>query len=188
MKRLLLGTGLALALGVATLGGVAIAQQGGGQGWHGHGWSGGMGWGGGGFGMTRDPARMFGYLDANRDGHVDRDELANMRWRFFSALDANGDGVITRAEAEANIERWRASARETFGEGHAGWGGGQGRGVLTMLSRFDGDGDGQVTRAQFAIDPAPMLRLLDRDNDGRISRAEFDTFVEAMRSMRPNRA
>jgi hypothetical protein len=209
MKRFLLGGAVALGLGLAAFGGVAVAQQGGGQGWQGQGggqgWQGqgggwgqgymggGMGWGGGQwgrFGMMADPARAFAAIDANGDGYIDRGELANMRWRFFSALDANNDGVITRAEAEANIDRWRASARQMWGEGHSGWGGGygQGRGILTMLSRYDRDGDGRVTRAQFAIDPEPMMRLLDRDGDGRISRAEFDTMVEAMRSMRPNRA
>ncbi len=189
MKAFWIGGAVAAAIGIATLTGVAVAQH---TGPGGHAmqssWGGG-GWGGrAGAGMMRDPARMFALVDANGDGFIDRDELTNMRWRFVQALDADNDGVITRQEAEANVARWRDAMRTSFGDGFGGWGGGgQGRGVLMWLSRQDTTGSGRVTRQQLAADPAPLMRLLDRDTDGRISRAELDVFVEAMRSMRPNR-
>jgi hypothetical protein len=189
MKAFWIGGAVAAAIGIATLTGVAMAQQTGSGGHAMHaGWGGGGGWGGhGGAGMMRDPARMFALVDANGDGFIDRDELTNMRWRFVQALDADNDGVITRQEAEANVGRWRDAMRTAFGDGSGGWGGGQGRGALMWLSRQDTTGSGRVTRQQLAADPVPLMRLLDRDTDGRISRAELDVFVEAMRSMRPNR-
>lgn len=49
----------------------------------------------------RDPARLFGRLDANGDGQLDASELDALLARRFQRLDANGDGVLTQEERQA---------------------------------------------------------------------------------------
>lgn len=49
----------------------------------------------------RDPARMFGRLDANGDGQLEATELDSLLARRFQRLDANGDGRLTQEERQA---------------------------------------------------------------------------------------
>lgn len=56
-------------------------------------------------------ARMIERIDANGDGEVSQEELANgskRRGNGFDRMDANGDGEITKAEFEAAKEKRRA--------------------------------------------------------------------------------
>lgn len=49
----------------------------------------------------RDPARMFGRLDANGDGLLEASELNTLLARRFQRLDADGDGRLTQEERQA---------------------------------------------------------------------------------------
>lgn len=59
--------------------------------------AGGKGGKGGGMGG----GRMFGMLDANRDGFLVASEIEKMVERRFSRMDVNGDGSLTTAEMQA---------------------------------------------------------------------------------------
>lgn len=48
-----------------------------------------------------DGSRMFGMLDGNGDGALDRAELGKMAERRFGRMDADGDGVLTAAERQS---------------------------------------------------------------------------------------
>jgi hypothetical protein len=48
--------------------------------------------------------RMFGMLDANKDGFLVGTEIATMAERRFSRMDVNGDGSLTPAEMQAGRE------------------------------------------------------------------------------------
>lgn len=48
-----------------------------------------------------DGSRMFGRLDGNGDGALDKVELGKMAERRFGRMDADGDGVLTAAERQA---------------------------------------------------------------------------------------
>ncbi|MDO9335924.1 MAG: hypothetical protein Q7T61_05945 [Caulobacter sp.] len=48
-----------------------------------------------------DGSRMFGRMDANGDGALDRVELGKLAERRFGRMDADGDGVLTAAERQS---------------------------------------------------------------------------------------
>jgi hypothetical protein len=48
-----------------------------------------------------DGSRMFGMVDGNGDGALDKAELGKMAERRFGRMDADGDGVLTAAERQA---------------------------------------------------------------------------------------
>lgn len=45
--------------------------------------------------------RMFGMMDANRDGFLTASEIEKMVERRFSRMDVNGDGALSAAEMQA---------------------------------------------------------------------------------------
>ncbi|WP_309680250.1 EF-hand domain-containing protein [Polaromonas sp.] len=51
---------------------------------------------------ARDIERAFGYIDANQDGRLSREEAAGFRGvaRHFDEADLNHDGALSRAEFE----------------------------------------------------------------------------------------
>lgn len=55
----------------------------------------------GGKGGMGGGGRMFGMLDANKDGFLVGTEIATMAERRFSRMDVNGDGSLTPAEMQA---------------------------------------------------------------------------------------
>lgn len=48
-----------------------------------------------------EPAKRFARLDTNRDGYLDKTELAAMLEHHFHKLDRNGDGVLSPEERSA---------------------------------------------------------------------------------------
>ncbi|HYE47465.1 MAG TPA: hypothetical protein VEA44_16995 [Caulobacter sp.] len=52
-----------------------------------------------------DGSRMFGMVDGNGDGFLDRGELGKMAERRFGRMDADGDGALTPAELQAGRQR-----------------------------------------------------------------------------------
>jgi hypothetical protein len=91
--------------------------------------------------------------DANNDGNITREEFLARPIEHFDRMDANNDGVISADERPQRGER--AERR--------------GRGERPTL---DANGDGQVSRAEFAAAGAAMFERLDANNDGRVTREE----------------
>ena len=52
-------------------------------------------------GKGGDGSRMFGMLDGNGDGALDKGELGKMAERRVGRMDADGDGVLSPAERQA---------------------------------------------------------------------------------------
>ena len=52
-------------------------------------------------GKGGDGSRMFGMLDGNGDGALDKAELGKMAELRFGRMDADGDGVLSAAERQA---------------------------------------------------------------------------------------
>ena len=48
-----------------------------------------------------DPSRRFGRVDRNRDGMIDKQEIAAIMARRFNSLDTDRNGVLTPAERTA---------------------------------------------------------------------------------------
>ncbi|MEM9159832.1 MAG: sulfatase-like hydrolase/transferase, partial [Verrucomicrobiota bacterium] len=122
--------------------------------------------------------RFLNRFDSNGDRSISRDEFTGRPERFRT-LDTNGDGVIDESEA--------ANARPPEGQGGQGGRNGQGRGrpqaqrqgpaevgqgANRLLSRFDSNEDGQVTREEFT-GAEERFRELDTDENGLIDEAEI---------------
>ncbi len=48
-----------------------------------------------------DGSRMFGMMDGNTDGALDKAELGKLAERRFGRMDADGDGILTAAERQS---------------------------------------------------------------------------------------
>lgn len=137
--------------------------------------------------VDRDPVEMLKRADTDGDGKVNRDEFIKARTAdleaAFGRIDADGDGKIDESEVKAVAERMRspgAGGREGFrrpegprgerpdGGGPPAQGGewpqrpGSGAGGEEAFSRLDRDGDGKLSREEFAEGMARMREMMQR--------------------------
>ena len=119
------------------------------------------------------------------DGTITRAELTTKIDARFARLDGNNDGRITTTEmeaAKANRAERRAE-RAAKNPERAGKRGGR-RGPRGDRPDLDVNGDGVITRGEFA---APMLERFSRadaNNDGEVTRDERKAAREARRAAR----
>jgi Ca2+-binding EF-hand superfamily protein len=133
-SKLLMTTG-AVALGAAILAGATLAD---GR-HHGHGYHG---------------ARLFDSFDANGDGRLTQAEIVEVRQSRLEEFDADGDGSLTLEEYQA---LWLDAMRER------------------MVDRFqahDADGDGLVTVEEFSEPFDRMVTRFDENGDGELTMDE----------------
>jgi len=130
----------------------------------------------------RQPDRIFQKLDLNGDGVVDKSELEAARRTAFARADNDHDGYITEAEAQSLLQELRAQGaagqRPLY------------RGRLAarrpaeqanLLARFDSNGDGRVSEAEFVDLEHPFGALFDGNGDGQITKAEMQTARASLR-------
>lgn len=131
-----------------------------------------------------DPAERFAAADADGDGKLTLDEMkaaaaarmaehgkdgdmsgrhADRMEKFFAAADKDGDGALTQDEMQGARENMKT--RMGNHEGKHGDRGGR-------FGRIDTDGDGQVTKAEFAVGSEKMFERLDANGDGKIEPGE----------------
>lgn len=110
--------------------------------------------------------RMLEHSDVNGDGVIAEAEF-NGPEHAFARLDANGDGMLTREEVLSAATRVRQRMED-----------GQGRGQVApqlrwerMLERFDTDGNGVISEAEFN-GPEHAFARLDVDGNGEITAEE----------------
>ena len=128
------------------------------------------------------PDRIFQKLDLNGDGVVDKSELETARRTAFARADNDHDGYITEAEAQSLLQELRAQGaagqRPLY------------RGRLAarrpaeqanLLARFDSNGDGRVSEAEFVDLEHPFGALFDGNGDGQITKAEMQTARASLR-------
>ncbi|HCD01557.1 MAG TPA: hypothetical protein DER64_13635 [Planctomycetaceae bacterium] len=143
--------------------------------------------GGEGSGAAGGLGRMAGF-DKDKDGKISKAEsegtyVAN----FFDALDGDKDGFVTGAEVAAAQAKRKASGGGgggASGKKSAGGGGGSGFTGATLLTRWDKDSDGKVSKAELPETMQAGFDALDGDSDGFLDRAELDKMVAAMRARR----
>lgn len=111
----------------------------------------------------------FEMLDANADGFVTADEIEAARLARFTERDTDKDGFLS-------LEEMQAGAMKRFeGQGQQHRAGEMADRSQRMLRYMDENGDGKV-----AFDEMPghgaerMISRFDADEDGKISKAEFD--------------
>jgi Ca2+-binding EF-hand superfamily protein len=114
---------------------------------------------GGGF-RTQMP--KFEDMDKNKDGKISKDEWQGPA-QLFDRIDENHDGFIDKEEWARFQSRMAGGGR--FGE--------------VLMKFLDANGDGKISRDEFAR----LLQLfdaLDKDHDGFISKEELGKFFQAL--------
>lgn len=116
---------------------------------------------GSGGGMGRGPGFNFEELDANADGKLTPQEMADHKAAMFAAHDLNSDGFLSPEElAEAAIARVQTNMDAR---------------ITRMIEKRDTDGDGQISLAEMSGNDRTehMFKRLDTDGDGAISQDEM---------------
>ena len=118
-------------------------------------------------GMPMKGARIFARADMNNDGVVTKEEAAAMKDARFAKYDSNNDGTVDASEIDkvlaAKLERMRIKMR------------------YKMLSRFDTNGDGLVSKDEFSAMGMRRFELVDTNNDGKITRKEAQAMASKAR-------
>jgi Ca2+-binding EF-hand superfamily protein len=180
MKKMLVAITLAAALPALT----ALAQPAG-RGPRGSGAVGGGQSGPGGHRPPPSPVVMV--LDANGDGVIDAQEIANTP-AALATLDTNGDGKLTPDELRPpppqngqGNQRGSSSNSGQRNGARAGRGGqqqnsGQGQGgdhpTPPLIQALDANGDGTID-AQEIANSSTALKSLDANGDGQLTHDEF---------------
>ena len=125
-------------------------------------------------------ARAWERADANGDGVLTRDEIRRMPRlaSHFDAIDRDLDGVITGGEVRAWRESLKVRGRTV-----------QARGVDEIMKIADLNGDGEISRAEFARTmPRYSARFdrIDANGDGRLAKIELRDWLAARRPKRPS--
>ena len=149
--------------------------------------------------------RAFQRLDRDGDGKVTRAEFDHISDRMFARLDRDGDGELKAMPVPPRGPEGRgAEARGPEGRGPEGRGpegkGPEGKGregwkmgdgpkgphgrhgmmMMEMFERFDVNGDGTVTRAEFDEVRGQLFALADTGNAGSFDLQGFDALFASM--------
>ncbi len=108
------------------------------------------------------PSPLVRVLDANKDGVISADEIANASAALLT-LDTNGDGALSADELcpprPADAPTPPADAKEH-------------RPADPVMLALDADGDGALSASEIANAPA-SLKALDTNKDGQLTRDEL---------------
>lgn len=107
---------------------------------------------------------VFERADANRDGLITLAEFRAARMQQFDRFDRNGDGAISHADVK-RIAQFRQEI---------------GQRLNAMIKAADSNQDQKVTKAEFAVSPAPLFDRADVNRDGVVDRAELDALRTAL--------
>ena len=116
---------------------------------------------------------LFDRFDADGDGVVTTDEVQTWRASYFDFADADQDGYLSAGEVAA----MRAAAEDRMGARTGDEAAPRPRRGAGMdrdpIERYDADGDGRLSRAEFVEAPFEALERFDANNDGALTLDEL---------------
>ena len=96
---------------------------------------------------------------------------------LFGVLDADGDGVVQRSEYEMHkVEALFGRDRDRDGRLVLD----ETRASPEVFNRLDADGDGQLSGSELVLSPELQFSGADRDGDGALTRAEFEELLDQL--------
>jgi hypothetical protein len=125
--------------------------------------------------MDSSPAEMVKRADADGDGKVSRDEFIKARTagleQAFARMDTDGDGKLDEKEVEAGAAQARAMApagRGGFRRPDADRPQRPGAGAMAEqgFDRMDADGDGKLSKEEFAAGMKRLRELMQQGGAG----------------------
>lgn len=126
-------------------------------------------------GGRRMPNPLLDALDADKNGELSTEEIANAT-AALKSLDKNSDGKLDVAEMRPNFE---GMGRGGFGQGPGGEGG-QGSGseeMLTRLMAMDANKDGKLAKDELPERLQSMFARGDKNEDGSMDKEEVMAFA-----------
>ena len=135
--------------------------------------------------------RIMSRLDLNQDGQITLAEAQSFHASVFKPADTDGNGMLNLAEFQNMTTIMRgpqgpAGAGNGRGRGRGNPGGGRGQNpscprlgnwndvdwTQARFARFDNNGDGQITLAEFTVN-MPLFDRFDADDNGVITQLEL---------------
>ena len=113
----------------------------------------------------RPASPMMTALDANKDGQLSAEEIANAA-TALKTLDKNQDGVLDSSELTPT---------------RGGQGGAQGGRSSQMVERImarDTDGDGKVSQEEAGEQMGRIFGRMDADSDGFVTKSEIENMIQ----------
>ena len=113
-------------------------------------------------------------LDTDKDGTLSASEIANAS-KALIQLDKNGDGIVSAEEMRPDPS--------TMPGGFAGAGGNgpfNGAMMSQMFERSDANKDGKLTGDEIPERMRDRLKMIDKDGDGAITKSEFAAMTARM--------
>ncbi|MBZ9683552.1 MULTISPECIES: EF-hand domain-containing protein [unclassified Mesorhizobium] len=114
-------------------------------------------------GSARD---LFRRIDTNGDRKLEFSEIQEVRAAMFDRMDTNHNGVLDAEEVRTAVERVK-STRDFQTARFAGF--------QTQAGRIDRNGDGKISRDEFAAFIPDRLLKADTNGDGALSISELRT-------------
>ena len=109
---------------------------------------------------------LFRRIDSNGDRKLEFGEIQAVRAQMFDRMDANRNGLLDAGEVRAAVEQ--AKSRRNFQAA-------QFTGLQAQADRMDRNGDGKISRDEFAAFMPERLLQADTNGDGALSISELRT-------------
>ena len=115
-------------------------------------------------------------LDTDQDGSLSASEIANAS-KTLVQLDKNGDGIISNEEMRPDPS---AMPGGIAGGGPGANGQFAGAMMGKMFEKSDANGDGKLSGDEIPERMRDKLKMVDKDGDGSVSKSEFAAMAARM--------
>jgi Ca2+-binding EF-hand superfamily protein len=120
--------------------------------------------------------KRFDQIDANADGFITVDEMAEHRVAHFKEIDSNGDDAMSKEEMQtgmaAHMAEMGKSPDPAKMEKH----------LNHKFSKMDKNGDGKIDTTEMQMRSTHMFPKVDKDGDGKISKDEAKSIRRHMKN------